>query len=93
MNDDTAPDASRPSDTIRLRGLRLLAFCGALPEEQQRRQPFDFDIDVHADLGPAGASDELTRTVDYGELCGRIEATVTEGRFVLLERMAEVVAQ
>ena len=81
------------TDVIQLRGLRLLAICGALPEEQDRAQPFDFDIDVQVDLAPAGASDDLGDTVDYGALCARIEDVVTHGRFVLLERMAQVVAE
>ena len=34
------------ADVIQLRGLRALGFCGALPEEQERRQPFEVDLDV-----------------------------------------------
>jgi hypothetical protein len=37
-------------DRIELRGLRVLAYCGALPEEQVRRQPFSIDADIEADL-------------------------------------------
>ena len=80
------------SDRIELRGLRLLGICGALPEERDRAQPLELDVDVEADLAPAGASDALDDTVDYGALCATIERVVTGERFTLLERLATRVA-
>lgn len=80
------------SDLIELRGLRVLAYCGVLPEEQARRQPFSFDLDLEADLAAAGRSDDLADTVDYGEVCARVEHLVTAGRFALLEHLAQAVA-
>jgi dihydroneopterin aldolase len=80
------------SDRIELRGLRVQAYCGVLPEEQTRPQPLELDLDVHVDLRTAGASDDLADTVDYGELCELIERVLTSERFALLERAAERVA-
>lgn len=80
-------------DRIELRGLRAVGICGALPEEQERAQPFEIDLDVHVDLSSAGASDELDDTVDYGALGATATSIVSGGRFVLLERMAAVVAE
>lgn len=80
------------ADRIELRGLRVLAFCGALPEEQGRRQPIEVDVDVALALGPAGRSDELTDTVDYGGLCVAVERLVAAQHFQLLERLAECIA-
>jgi dihydroneopterin aldolase len=80
-------------DRIELRGLRAVGICGALPEEQERAQPFEIDLDVHVDLSAAGASDDLDDTVDYGALGATATSIVAGGRFVLLERMAEVIAQ
>ncbi|QGG96499.1 dihydroneopterin aldolase [Actinomarinicola tropica] len=80
------------SDRIELRGLRAVGICGALPEEQERAQPFEIDLDVHLDLAPAGGSDRLDQTVDYGALGQTAVDIVTEGRFVLIERIAEVIA-
>ena len=37
-----------------------------LPEEHQRAQPFEVDLDLELDLRPAGRSDRLADTVDYG---------------------------
>ena len=81
------------SDLIELRGLRALGFCGALPEEQERRQPFEVDADIETDLSAAGASDDLDDTVDYGALCAQIESVVVDERFVLMERMAARLAE
>ena len=79
-------------DLIELRGLRVLAYCGVLPEEQARRQPFSFDLDLECDLAAAGRSDDLVDTVDYGAVCERIEHLVTGRSFKLIERLAGAVA-
>lgn len=81
------------ADQITLSGLRVLAYCGALPEEQERRQPFELDLVVYADLSAAGASDVLDDTIDYGALARTVAERLAEDRFVLLERMATVVAE
>ena len=47
---------------IELRGLRAVGYCGALPEEQERAQPFEVDLDVEADLVRPGRTDELADT-------------------------------
>ncbi|MDQ2825372.1 MAG: dihydroneopterin aldolase [Actinomycetota bacterium] len=61
---------------------------GALPEEQDRAQPFEVDVDIAVDLSAAGASDELTDTVDYGAVAVGVERVVTGGHHRLLERLA-----
>ena len=80
------------ADLIELRGLRIVALCGALPEERVRRQPFEFDIDVETDLSVAGASDALPDTIDYGALCDAVETVVTTHQYTLLEHLAQRVA-
>lgn len=80
------------SDRIELRGLRVLGTIGALPEEQLRAQPFEVDVDIEADLAPAGASDVLGDTLDYGEIAQGIERVVSTERHRLLERVAERIA-
>jgi dihydroneopterin aldolase len=81
------------SDRIELRGLVASGFCGALPEEQQRPQPLQVDIDLHLDLAAASKSDALDDTVDYGALCANVERVIVTERFTLLERLAERVAE
>ncbi len=85
--------AEHRTDVIEVRGLELLVFCGVLPEEQARRQPFEFDLDIELDMTEAGATDDLDATVDYGALSNRLADILFAERFMLLERMATRVAQ
>lgn len=77
-----------PRDLIELRGLRFVGICGALPEERERPQPLEFDIDVAADLAPSGRSDALGDTIDYGALCDTVAQVVANGTPQLLEHLA-----
>jgi 7,8-dihydroneopterin aldolase/epimerase/oxygenase len=81
------------TDLIELRGLRASGICGALPEERVRPQPIEVDLDVSADLSAAGRSDDLDDTVDYGGLAAAVERVITTERFVLLERLAQRLAE
>ena len=80
------------SDQIELQGLRLFALVGALPEEWNRAQPLEVDLYLTVDLAPAGASDALADTVDYGAVCTAVEGVVAIGWVRLLERLAERMA-
>jgi FolB domain-containing protein len=80
------------TDSIELRGLRVMAYCGILPEEVARRQPFEIDVDIECDLRAAGVSDDLDNTIDYGAVVGDISKLANEGRYGLLERFASEVA-
>ena len=71
-------------DRIEVRGLELLLYCGVLPEEQARRQPLLFDLDLYLDLSAAGSSDDLEDTVNYGALIDQLNQTLPAERFQLL---------
>lgn len=80
------------TDRIEIRGLELLVFCGVLPEEQARRQPFLFDIDVYLDLHQAGESDDLNDTVDYSAVIASVADSLDSQGFELMEKMTSHVA-
>lgn len=65
---------------------------GVLPEEKERPQPFEVDLDVEADLSAAGSSDRLVDTLDYGALAQRVAAIVAEESHALMERLAQRIA-
>ena len=89
----TAGEASGPDDRIELRGIRCVGTHGVLLEEQKRAQPFEVDIDLAVDLRPAGDSDDLGDTVDYGAVAHVVASTVAGPRsFALLEALARQVA-
>jgi 7,8-dihydroneopterin aldolase/epimerase/oxygenase len=80
------------SDRIELRALQFTALVGVLAHERDQRQPVEIDLDVGCDLQPAGRSDDLADTVDYGALCARVQQVVDVGHVALLETLAERIA-
>lgn len=85
------PPGAMP-DVIELRGLQVVGICGALPEERERAQPLEIDLDVEADLSAAGWSDDLGDTIDYGALCDIVVGVVDGGDPQLLEHLAAEIA-
>lgn len=81
------------ADRIELRGLRVIGTHGVLPEEHQRGQPFEVDVDIGADLAGAGRSDDLADTVDYGAVAAAVAAVVAGPHADLLERLAESIVE
>lgn len=81
------------ADLIELRGLRLAGVVGVLPHEQVQPQPLELDVDLRLDLAPAGQSDALGDTADYGALCAVAEQVVTTTRYALLEALGEHLAR
>jgi 7,8-dihydroneopterin aldolase/epimerase/oxygenase len=65
---------------------------GTLQAEHELGQPFVVSIELRLDLRPAGTSDDLTKTVDYGEV-HRLAREIVEGLPVqLTETLAERIA-
>jgi dihydroneopterin aldolase len=80
-------------DRIELRGLRALGTHGVLPEERDRPQPFEVDLDLEVDLRSAGRSDDLSDTVDYGAVAEAVAAVIAGPHADLLEHLAERMAR
>ncbi len=81
-----------PADRILLTGLRVHAHHGVFAEERRDGQPFVIDLEVALDLAPAGGTDELGRTLHYGELAEEVAAAVGRDPVDLIETLAERVA-
>lgn len=80
-------------DVIHLRGLEFYAYHGVLPEESILGQKFLIDMDLFHNLSMAGFSDQVEDTIHYGEVYQVIKTCVTEGKYLLIERLAEEIAQ
>ena len=74
--------------TLQIRGFRLLCICGANPEEFDRPQPYELDLDVVGDINASTESDRLDQTLDYGGILDRVAAVAADETFQLFERMA-----
>ncbi|MGH3940786.1 MAG: dihydroneopterin aldolase [Pseudonocardiaceae bacterium] len=66
------------NDRITLTGLRVYGRHGVHDHERVQGQEFVVDATVWLDLGPAAATDELSATLDYGELA-RLAARIVGG--------------
>ncbi len=80
-------------DLIEILGLRVLGIHGALASEQEQPQPFELDLLVETDLVPAGYSDDLGTTIDYGRIVDSAFRTVVSEHHQLLESLAASVAR
>jgi dihydroneopterin aldolase len=80
-------------DRIVVPGLRTLGVHGVLPEERQRPQPFEVDLELVVDTHAAGESDDLADTVDYAAVCEAVTRVVSTESYLLLERLAQRIAE
>ena len=75
-----------------LEGMVFHGRHGTLPAERELGQPFVVDVELLLDLRPAGLSDDLARTVDYGEVHRRAREIVEGSPANLTETVAERIA-
>jgi len=80
------------TDRIELRAMRFAGRHGVLPFEAEKAQPFEVDVVLELDLAPAGAIDDLARTVDYGAAFSAARAVVEGPHVALIETLAERIA-
>ncbi|MBQ6807851.1 MAG: dihydroneopterin aldolase [Firmicutes bacterium] len=80
-------------DKIILPEIRIMACHGCFPEEKVKPQPFVIGLTLFLDLQPAGRSDDLLDTVDYGKLFLEIRELAVSHSYNLIEALAEAVAQ
>ena len=89
---DRSEKNARSEDRILLEGMVFHGRHGTSPAERDLGQPFIVDIELRLDLRPAGRSDDLTRSVDYGEVHRRAKQIVEGPPVNLTETVAERVA-
>lgn len=80
-------------DRVLIAGLRESGVHGVLPTERTQPQPFEVDVEMSVDLAPAGESDALDDTVDYGTVAEAVGRIVREESHQLLERLATRIAE
>jgi dihydroneopterin aldolase/2-amino-4-hydroxy-6-hydroxymethyldihydropteridine diphosphokinase len=80
-------------DTMRLVGIEAWAHHGVFAQERRDGQLFRLDVTWWQDLGPAGATDDLARTTDYGQLAGEVVRLVQGQPVDLIETLADQVGR
>ena len=76
-------------DTIFIREFRVEAWVGIFEWEKQRAQTLEIEIEIQIPDAPAGRTDNIHETVNYGEVVERVRAELVDRRFKLLESLAE----
>lgn len=80
-------------DKIFIDGLEIFARHGVLSEENALGQKFIISAELKCDTREAGKSDDLTKSVNYAEVCALIKRVMTENTYKLIEAAAEKIAQ
>lgn len=73
---------------ISVKGLKVEARHGVLPEEKINPQPFVFDIIMDCDTYAAATSDDVNKTVNYAEVCQTVTQFCAGNTFGLIETLA-----
>lgn len=81
-----------PVDRLLLRGIEGHGHHGVHDFERRDGQLFVVDLELVVDLGPAARADDLSRTVDYGDLAMRVRAAIESDPVDLIETLAERIA-
>lgn len=84
---------TRRGDRIELRGLTVRGNHGVFDFEKRDGQDFVVDITVWMDLRPAAETDDLTRTLHYGELAEHAAAVVAGPSRDLIETVSAEIAE
>ena len=80
-------------DTIFISELKVKTKLGVPAWERMVAQTIILDIEIGFDLSKAGKSDAIADTIDYGAVVARIQASLKEHSFQLVEALAEHVGQ
>ena len=75
---------------VELAGLEVPGRHGVEPEEQEREQPFLYDLELEL---PEPRADRIEETVDYREVAALVREVSASRQFQLLESLAAAVAE
>ena len=79
-------------DRILIRDLGARCIIGVNDDERRAKQDVIINLDLYADLRPAGRSDRFEDAVDYRAVKKQVLSLVEESRHFLLEALAEDIA-
>jgi len=80
-------------DTVFVRALTIEAILGVHPWERENVQPVRISFAMTTDVRQAAQTDRIEHAIDYSAACTRVAALAREGKFQLVETLAEHVAQ
>lgn len=78
-------------DILQISSLSTMTHIGVYAWEQRILQQLLLDIRIPLDV--AACNNQLSRTIDYDQLCQRVTTFIESNTFTLIETVAENVAQ
>ena len=79
-------------DKIHIHNLEIFCNHGVYPEENTLGQKFLVSASLYTDTRQAGLTDDLKKSIHYGEVCHMIKKFMKEHTFKLIESAAEQLA-
>jgi dihydroneopterin aldolase len=80
-------------DKVFIEQLEVITTIGVYDWEQEIKQKLVLDIEMAHDNRPAGKSDDVTDALDYAQVSQAVLEHIESGRFLLVERVAEEIAE
>jgi len=80
-------------DIIFIDELRVSTLIGIYPREKAMPQTVEMSLQIGTLTTSAGASDDISDTIDYAKVVERLRAELATQHFNLLEKLAEYVAR
>ncbi len=80
-------------DCIKIRNLEVFGHHGVYKEENRLGQKFVVCAELYVDIRPAGLSDDIKQSVNYGDICNFINDFMRENTYYLIEAVAEDMAK
>lgn len=80
-------------DKMYIKDLEIYGFHGVNEEEKNMGQKFLISAQLYMDLRAPGKSDDLSKTVNYAELCWEIEEVFKRKKYDLIEKTVEEVSK
>lgn len=80
-------------DEIKIEDLEVFAHHGVYPEETRNGQNFYVNAVLYTQTRDAGLTDDLSLSTNYGEVCHFIHQWMQDNTFLLIESVAERLAE
>lgn len=80
-------------DKVFIEQLEVITTIGVYDWEQEIKQKLVLDIEMAHDNRPAGKSDDVADALDYAQVSSAVLSYIEGGRFLLVERVAEEIAE
>lgn len=80
-------------DIVFIQDLRIETTIGIYDWERKIKQTLAFDLEMGTDIRPAAETDDIEKTLNYKAVAKRIIDYVEASEFLLVETLAEKVAE